>query len=247
MNSDDDCGHTHLAAAWALGTLTVEEAQRFEVHLAGCARCQAEVASLQEAADAMADAVAPVAPPPRLSARLMAAVRKEAELFRAAAAHEPDPVSVRRPRRRLLRSTLLVVAAVGLFGAGTVLGGRLGDPENARPGSRTIAGTVTPPAGPNAAAAIVVRGDAATLVLSDVAAPADGQIYQAWLERPPVAPVPTGALFSVGVTGDTTITLPPLRDARRVIVTSEPAGGSRVPTLPAVVVVDVPVAERTPR
>lgn len=76
--SHDDCGHTHLAAAWVLGTLTAAEADPFAAHLAVCATCHAEVASLQEAADAMADAVPPVALPAGLRARLMAAVEQEA-------------------------------------------------------------------------------------------------------------------------------------------------------------------------
>lgn len=245
MNPDEDCSQTHQAAAWVLGTLPSEEAQRFGEHLTVCGTCQAEVASLRAAADAMADAVPPATPPPHLGARLMAAVRKEAELFRAAVASEPDPVDAGRPRRRLLRSTALVLGAVGLVVAGTVLGGLLADPEDRGARSRTIPGIVTRPAGPlDARAAILVRGDATTLVLSGVDGPPDGRIYQAWLERPPRAPVPTGALFSVGATGDTTISLPPLRDARRMIVTTEPPGGSTVPMLPPVVVVDLPVPGR---
>ena len=246
MNPADECDHMHLAAAWALGTLTPDEAQGYGAHLVTCGACQTEVTGLREAADAMADAIPPVAPPPRLSARLMAAVRKEAELFRAAAAQEPDPVSAQRPRRRLLHSALLAVAAVGLVLAGTVLGGVLADPQDGRTRSRIIPGRVTLAAGaPDARAAIKVRGDNTSLVLSDIERPPDGQIYQAWLEPASSAPVPTGALFSVGATGDTTISLPPLRDAQRMIVTSEPPGGSTVPTLPPVVVVDLPVAGRS--
>lgn len=246
MNPGDECDHTHLAAGWVLGTLTPDEAKRFAAHLTVCVTCQGEVASLREAADAMADAVPLVTPPPGLSARLMAAVRREAELFRAASAQEPDAVTTPLPSRRLLRGALLAVAAVSLVIGGTVLGGLLASPEDRRPASRTIAGTVAPAAGgPGADAAIVVRGDETTLVLSDVGPPGEGRIYQAWLERQPSAAVPTRALFSVGATGDTAIHLPPLDGTRRVIVTSEPSRGSTVPTLPAAVVVDLPAAGRT--
>lgn len=242
------CDHTRLGAAWVLGTLMPDEAQRFSAHLAVCATCQAEVAGLQEAADAMADAGPPVAPPPGLKARLMAAVGKEAELFRAATPYQQDPVEIRRPRRRVLRSTLAVVAAVGLVVGGAVLGNVLAEPENRPARLRTIPGVVTEAAGaPAARAAILIRGDETRLVLSDIDAPADGRIYQAWLERPPSMAVPTGALFSVGETGDTTINLPALRDAQRMIVTSEPPSGSRVPTLPPVVVVNLPAHGRNAR
>ncbi len=245
----DECDHTRLGAAWVLGTLTPEEARRFGAHLAVCPTCQAEVASVQEAADAMADAVPPVAPPPGLKARLMAAVGKEVELFRAAAAHQPEPLNIRRPRRRVLRSTLLSVAVVALVVGGAVLGNVLAEPKD-RPAAelRTIPGVVTEAAGaPAARATILIRDDETRLELSDMDAPPDGRIYQAWVVRPPSTIVSTGALFSVGETGDTAISLPALRDARRMIVTSEPSRGSRVPTLPPVVVVDLPAPGRTSR
>jgi len=246
MKPGHDCDHTHLTAAWVLGTLTPAEAERFAAHLAACVVCQAEVASLRDAADAMADAVPAVAPPPGVSARLMAAVGREAELFRAASAQEAYAASTRRPRRRLRRGALLAVAAVSLFVGGSILGGVLDGPENLRPASRTIAGTVALAAGgPGAEAEIMVRGDDTALVLSNVDPPAEGRIYQAWLERSPSVAVATGALFSVGTSGDTTIRLPSLRGAQRMIVTSEPSSGSTVPTLPPVMVVDLSAPGRT--
>jgi len=246
MKPDDDCGPAHMAAGWVLGMLAPDEAREFAAHLADCATCQAEVASLQEAADAMAAAVPPAAPPPELRDRLMATVSDEAELFQAAGSHESERVNTHPPRRRLRRAPL-AAAAVTLVLGGTVLGGVLADRGDRRAESRTFPGIVTSAAGaPDARAAILVRGDEAKLVLSDLEGAPDGQIYQAWLERPPSAPTPTGALFSVGASGDTTISLPPLRGARRMIVTSEPARGSTVPTLPPVVIVDLVAPGRTP-
>jgi hypothetical protein len=189
----------------------------------------------------MADAVPAVAPPRPLKARLMGAVGKEAELFRAAAPYQREPVSVRRPRRRRLQSALFGLVALGLVGGGAVLANVLTEPEGRPAELRTIPGLVTEAAGaPNARAGILIRGDETRLVLTDVDAPTAGRIYQAWLVRPPSKTVPTGALFSVGETGDTTIGLPALHDARSMIVTSEPTRGSSVPTLPPVIVVDLP-------
>ncbi len=101
--------------------------------------------------------------------------------------------------------------------------------------------------GPDARAAVLIRNDQPRLVLTDIDRPRDGRIYQAWLVRPPSLPVPTGALFSVGGTGDTTIMLPALGGAVRVIVTSEPPRGSTFPTLPPVAAVRLPVHGQTPR
>lgn len=243
MNPEDHTTPAHLAAEWALGTLPPAEAERFAAHLARCAGCQAEVASLQEAVHAMAEAVPPAELPPVLGARLMATVRDEAELFRAAGLHETAVESTSHPRRRRLRSAL-VVGAVCLVAAGTGLAGWLaGSEDGVGPQWRTVPGIVTVAAGgPDARAAIRVRGDDAELVLSDVEAAPDGQIYQAWLQGPQPGPVSTGALFSVGPSGDTTISLPPLRGVRRMIVTTERARGSATPTLPEVVIVDLPAA-----
>ena len=241
MKLDDDCGPAQMAAGWVLGMLAPDEARRFAAHLADCATCQAEVASLQAAADAMADAVPAVAPPPALRGRLMATVSDEAELFEAAGSHESERVNTHPPRWRLRRAPLAAAAVILVLG-GTVLGGVLADPGARRAEPRTFPGIVTPAAGaPAARAAILVRGDETKLVLSDLESAPDGQIYQAWLERPPSTPVPTGALFSVGASGDTTISLPPLRGARRMIVTSEPSRGSTTPSLPPVVIVDLVV------
>ena len=56
-----------LSGAYAVDALDELERVGFERHLAGCATCQAEVASLREATAAMADDAA-LAPPPELRA-----------------------------------------------------------------------------------------------------------------------------------------------------------------------------------
>lgn len=140
--TSDECAHTDLAAAWVLGMLTPVEAERFAEHLAACATCHAEVANLQEAVDAMADAVPPASPPVDLRARLMAAVEQEVDLFRAAGAYEAAPAKSRAHRSRVRRA-LTVLAGVALVGGGAVLGGLLASGEDRGPEPRTIPGVVT--------------------------------------------------------------------------------------------------------
>ncbi len=237
--SRDDCAQVTHAAAWVLGLLDPEEAERYAAHLEHCTTCRLEVERLQRAADAMADAAPPATPPARLRARIMSTVRQEAELFRAAGAAESLPRDA-RPARPLARGLSLVLVAAALLGGGALIGGALSDDE--RLAVRTIPGSVTFAGGaPRARAAIVTRGTDAELRLSGFKTPAKDQIYQAWLVRPVSQPTPTGAYFSVGPTGATAISLPSLRGVERLIVTAERRGGSRTPTPPPVVTVRLPV------
>ena len=63
--------HT-LAGAYAMDAVSGPDRARFERHLAGCAECAREIASLREATARLATAAA-VAPPPALKARVVAA------------------------------------------------------------------------------------------------------------------------------------------------------------------------------
>ena len=60
-----------LLAGYAIDSLTDEETAVLASHLASCAECRAELKSLQEAVEAMAEAVPPVAPPERLRAGVL--------------------------------------------------------------------------------------------------------------------------------------------------------------------------------
>ena len=65
---------TELLPSYALDALEDAERAGVETHLAGCAACRAEVARLTAAADALAESVAPVTPPPDARRRLMARI-----------------------------------------------------------------------------------------------------------------------------------------------------------------------------
>jgi anti-sigma-K factor RskA len=82
-----------------------------------------------------------------------------------------------------------------------------------------------------------IDGGRAELIVHRLPAPAAGRIYEVWLKRPGGAPVPTRALFGVTAGGTADVGVPgELRGVSEVLVTQEPAGGSRVPTGPAVIV-----------
>jgi anti-sigma-K factor RskA len=95
-----------LLGAFALGAVDAEEAEVLRAHLTTCAECQAELAELWAAVDAMADLVEPMEPPPALRERIAAAVQADGrggvvEPPPAAAPRAPEtlrpPEPVRRP------------------------------------------------------------------------------------------------------------------------------------------------------
>jgi anti-sigma-K factor RskA len=234
MTGAERCPCTKDAAGWVIGTLSRAEAAAFERHLATCAECRDLAQQLRGSVELLQEASTAVPPPPQIRERLMATVRAEASLFDAAAAGEQSAT----PPRRKWNRPALALAAVALLAVGAVAGSALDGEDRAteRPEQvQRFQGSVTDDAGgPRAKASVVMRENVAQLVLSDLAAPPDGRVYQAWVVRRRSDPRPTGTLFSVPRTGDTIVSLPKLDGVERVIVSAEPPQGSRRPTPPPV-------------
>jgi len=224
------------AAAWVLGMLPPDEADRFVAHTADCASCAEEVARLEEVSDAIASSLDPEPTSAGLRQSLLEKIEAETALFRSAEQRDTEePAVVRRTGRSVAVAGL---AALALLGSGILVGRAL---DSSEPGSRTatVFGMVTPSGGGgDASAAVLAREGVSELVLKGLSPPPAGQVYQAWVVRSRGA-VPTGSLFSVPRSGETKVRLPRLDDAQRVIVTAEGRQGSRTPTLPAVAVVNL--------
>lgn len=236
--SEPPCQHSVDAVGWVLGALSPEEAERFAAHLEGCAKCRADVARLTEAAEQLAQAPPLLTPPPELRDRLMGSVRSEISLFNAASV-DPHPRPARRlGRLRRVEALVVVFASLAIVALAIVLlTANHGSDQVAK---RTVIGKVTSQGGGTRAHAVVqIAPQTATLIVTHLAAPPAGRVYQAWVVRRNAPAVPTGALFSVPRSGDTRILLPPLHDVTEVIVTAEPPRGSTTPTLPPIVLVQL--------
>lgn len=243
--SDVAYEHCADAAGWVLGALSPQAAERFAAHLNDCPACRAEVARLTEASGRLVEAVPLLAPPAELRQRVMASVHAEASLFDAARGdrHPPAPVG---PGSRLSWRPRVLLATVAIFAA-VIVGVVLLTTSHVshQGGVRTVVGKVAPRGGARARAVVRIAAHEATLVVTRLAAPAGGRVYQAWVIRRGSAPTPTGALFSVPRSGDTRIVLPSLRDVTEVIVTAEPPRGSPTPTPPFIVLVELTRAGST--
>jgi anti-sigma-K factor RskA len=219
--------------AYALNALSADERAEFEAHLEGCEACRREVAELRTAADALPVGVTQYSAPPALKDRLMATVRSEAELLSAAGPQADRPPARGRTQRerrgRLSWRPALALACALLVGA--VAGISLTGGDDVQRLQASLA-----PSG--AEVTMELRDEHSTLLARNLPAPPEGRIYQVWLKRRGVqAPEPTNALFTtregaaeVDVAGD-------MDDVEAVLVTHEPRGGSRAPTVDPVIAI----------
>jgi anti-sigma-K factor RskA len=157
-----------LTAAYALDALEPDEARGYEEHLAGCERCREELASLQSAAGALAYAVEPSHPPESLRGRILAAAHAERPNVVPLQAYGPY---ARHYRRFAAVAAVAACTAVGLGIWNITLHDRLG---HARAALRGVPLT-------GAKGSVIVSGDNAALVVSDLGPAPAGQTYEAWV------------------------------------------------------------------
>lgn len=206
------------AAAYVLGALTPSEAADYRQHLAVCTRCREEFEALAPVANALASAVPQIPVPPDLKRRVLRAAQEQPHEVRSLGRRVQSP----RVAWALPGLTAGIVAAcVGVILAFVAL----------RPGhepSRVVAARVI---GSPGTAQVRISHNHGELVIARLPPPPAGRIYEVWLRRGFAGPAPTSALFSVTSSGAATVDVPgDLRGIRQIIVTQEPAGGSRVPT-----------------
>jgi anti-sigma-K factor RskA len=209
-------------AAYALGALEPHEAEAFEAHLASCAICRDELAAFQQVVDVLPTAVPAYRAPKRVRRNLMAAVAAEPKGSRRPAPQRRAwalPWGGLSPRLGLALGAL---AAVVVVAAGALTLGGQSTP------TRVISAQVM---GSGGTAEVRLTGGRAELVVHNMAAPPAGHIYEVWLKHGRHGLTPTSALFSVTNHGAGDVDVPgSLRGVSEVLVTPEPAGGSRVPT-----------------
>jgi anti-sigma-K factor RskA len=218
MSDTRECGGD--VAAYVLGALEPDEVSSLRAHLATCAHCRQEVASLQLLTGALAESAPRYPTPASLRRRVLRTARSEPKTSTA----HPRPARPGWPARAagaLLAAAIVVVGVAALAGGGS----------NA---SRVIQASVHGTAGSAELRVSSGRGD---LIVAGLPPPQAGRIYEVWLQHGNAAPSPTATLFSVTSTGSADVGLPEsLHGVNRVLVTSEPAGGSRAPTRAPVIV-----------
>ena len=176
-----------LIPAYALDALGPEEEMEVRAHLASCDDCQAMLAPLSETAGALALAVPPVTPPPRLRELILSGAEPAPQLA-------PAPL-LRRPAWRRVAAVLAAAAVVVLGVVNVLLINSLNDRERQleeqsrlvdllASGSPNSTPMVAAEQGAGASGQIFVARDArsAAVVMAGLPQPGRG-VYQLWLLR----------------------------------------------------------------
>jgi hypothetical protein len=234
MNANDHDHRLEEAVAFALGALDAGQVDDFKDHLQDCKRCQEELRWLAPAVRALPETVEPQTAPPALKQRLMAEVHadveaeerrvREAKRRERAESHVGFGEWLRRlhiggltwkPLTGLAVVILLVAGGIG-YAVGT--GGAAGGPH-----------TTESPQANGIVASVVSEGNRGEVRLANVKQLPDGKVLEAWVQRGnAVEPVP--ALFSPDHAGNASTTIEDMRNVSLVMVTTEPMGGTKVPT-----------------
>lgn len=236
-----------LSGAYAVDAVDDVERALFERHLADCEACLAEVDSLREAAAQLAETTT-TAPTPALRASVLAAITTVRPLppvtGSAAAPDAEQVVPIGRRRRRWF--PMLVAAAAVVAACGIGLG--VTQPWTDEPTSQAPSAAERVRSAPDAqewsqefpdgSVATLFRSKSlnqAVVVTEDMADPADGTVYEMWLQHDdtmvPAGLMPRGPDNVVELAGDPA-------SADGFGITLEPAGGSSAPTTAPLAVIE---------
>jgi hypothetical protein len=227
-SAEDCCGE---AAVYLLGLLDEDHSERFLEHARSCAVCSDDLAALGPAVERLPDSVAQIPAPPDAKRRVMAVVLSEAGLAQRSS---PQP-AMRGGRRLAARRPTLALAGAALLAAGVAIGGLT------IPSGSSTTRVVRADIAPAGVSAMLHRSAGHTwLTVSKMPEPSAGHVYEVWVKRPASAsPQPTDSLFVPTSSGTATVAVPSRPGASEVMVTQEPAGGSKQPTSPAIIVARV--------
>jgi hypothetical protein len=228
-----------LIAAYALGAVSVEEAERVREHLSVCDDCRDEANALAETAASLSLAVEPEPLPDGFVERVMARVAvpdspvesaDEPPARLAAVAERPSARHRERARPRLVHVLGYAALAIGI----AILAANLWTLQRQSQRERRLLEAIVRYEGMwlrgegEAAGRMVGTKDGGLFVASGLPEPPSGHTYQLWLID--ASGPRSGGTFEASNGVSVVRTDESLEDVEGVAVTIEPVGGSRSPT-----------------
>ncbi len=224
-----------LSGAYAIDALDDVERARFERHLADCSDCQAEIASLREAAALLPETTV-AEPPASLRAGVLDGI-DEVRPLPPIVAGTPQPSR----RRRVVTLVAAAAALVAIGGVGATVWHPWSDDSSQSPDLSAVDRVLTAPDAEthpvelaNGGTVTVVRSNSlnqAVVRVRDMAPAGPDRVWQLWLQQ-------DGEMVSAGLMpsgSDNTVLLDgEPASAEAFGITSEPAGGSDKPTRPPI-------------
>lgn len=212
-------------AAYALGALEPERVAELEHHAEGCERCRSEIRWLMPAVDALAEAVPRQEPLPALRQRLMAEVRADAR----AAGVETESGGLRERLAGIRIGSLTWKPLAGFAAVVLVVAAIAGYEVGSGGGGGGNASTYASPSSSSIAAKVVSEDGSGEIHLTDVKPLPENRVLEAWVRRDGEVEA-VKALFVPDREGNASTMLGSMRGVDLVMVTTEPAGGSKAPT-----------------
>jgi hypothetical protein len=229
-----------LLASYALGACSRAEAARAAEHFAECEACGGDLRRLREGVRALQTDVTPLAPGPGVKQTLMAQVHADATLFDAARARFEAPAAAYAPPARpwwrvrpAWPRAPFGVAALACALALAITGGVLvASVLRSGPTTTLVArATVDPELAPGASGTLKRQDARARLNVDGLPAPGPGRVYQVWVRAAGRPPQPANATFTVDSRGRARVDLSgDMNGVDQMLVSSEPSGGSDLPT-----------------
>jgi anti-sigma-K factor RskA len=212
-----------LLPGLALGSLDSAEERELREHLARCAECRTELASLRSLVGELALSLPSSPPPAGLEERIMSAL--------------PPAQRRHQSRKRRLPLMAAAMALIAVLGAGNIVQWQHGRGAAAPRNPRTLVTLTLEGRGSETFGTMVLDPDDSEGVLAvrglSILDPA--RTYQLWLVKGGLRG--SGGLFTVDAHGYGSLLLdvpPELRGFESFIVTTEPRGGSPAPSAGAV-------------
>ena len=224
-----------LVGAYALDALSDEEREAFEAHLATCEPCQAELASLADVLDGLADDGEAGDVPAGLAARIAAelavtpqdVVVEDAPVADAPLADAPLAEVVPIRKRSVGRILAVAAASVAVLVIAASVFVTLNKPSDSDR-IRAASDVVEFQTGISDVTVFVSDSEGGIAVEGDMPAPAAGKEYQLWVVPADGSAPIAGPTMGGGETDAAWLT--DLDGASAIAVSLEPEGGSTTPT-----------------